>query len=231
MNRGLILQLQPSCPPDRLGRWLQSQGVPYDVDQVWLEGEPGKGRQLEDARFLAVLGSSHSVNDAEPGWVAQVIAAVRTAIQEGVPVLGICFGAQALAVALGGSVSRMDTPEISWRQTSTSGSIVPPGPWIVWHYEAFTVPPGAERLCWTEFGPLGFRQGPHLGVQFHAETTAAGPEVWIGEEREALDHWRVDTEALRDDGRRLEPEAGAATERLFANWWAECVEGRAADAA
>lgn len=190
---------------------------------MW-DGAPPSQERIAAARFLAVLGSASSVNDAESRWVAMVVDTVRNAIRSGVPVLGICFGSQALSVALGGKVSRMGVPEISWREVSTSGTIVPPGPWIVWHYEAFTVPRGAETLAWSEFGPLAFRYGRHLGVQFHAEATAAGSEVWIEEEIEDLRHWEVDAEELRDEGRKLEPRAAGATTALLEAWWSECVE-------
>jgi hypothetical protein len=50
--------------------------------------------------------------------------------------------------------------------------LVPAGPWLEWHYERFSTPPGAEELARTEHATQAFRLGPHLGVQFHPESTA-----------------------------------------------------------
>jgi GMP synthase-like glutamine amidotransferase len=219
-SEALIIQGQPSGPPRRLADWLSSRGVPFEVHRVW---EDGPLPPIEDRRFVAMLGSAHSVNQHEPEWIPQVKGLLGEAVERDVPVLGICFGAQALSVALGGTVAPMPEAEILWRDVDSDGAIVPAGPWIVWHYEAFTVPADAEELARTELGPLAFRHGPHLGVQFHAETTPEGSEVWMQEEREDLARWDVDVEELRRRGRELEPQASAATERLFDSWWRECV--------
>jgi GMP synthase-like glutamine amidotransferase len=171
-----------------------------------------------------VLGSAHSATQDRPEWIPQVRDLIRRAIELDVPVFGICFGAQALALALGGKVAPMPVAEISWREVESDGEVVPSGPWIVWHYEAFTVPPVAVELARTELGPLAFRTGRHLGVQFHAEATPAHSERWIEEEREDLARWHVDTAGLRERGRQVEEEAANAAERLFDAWWREFVE-------
>jgi GMP synthase (glutamine-hydrolysing) len=221
-SEGLILELQQSCPLGRLGLWLVANAVPFHVEQVWRTGRISSG--VDMARFLVVLGSSHSVNDDSPKWIVRVIEMIGEAVKRGVPVLGICFGSQALAVALGGRVGRLSSPEIACCEVSTSGTLVPRGPWVVWHYDAFAVPPTAETLCWSARGPLAFRLGPHLGVQFHVEATAACVERWIAEERAKLARSKVDAGALREEGRRLGPQSERAAGRLFAEWWTSCVE-------
>ncbi len=220
---GLIVQGQPSAPPARLGEWLEARDIPIELHRAWSD-ESGPPSIPDGYRFVAVLGSAHSVTQERPEWIPQVRRLIGRAIERDVPVLGICFGAQALALVLGGEVAPMPVPEISWREVESDGRVVPPGPWIVWHYEAFTVPPVAVELARTELGPLAFRAGRHLGVQFHAEATPAGSERWIEEEREALARWQVDTTALRLRGREVEEQAANAAERLFESWWHGCVE-------
>lgn len=171
-----------------------------------------------------MLGSAHSATQTRPAWIPQVRGLISRAVERDVPVFGICFGAQALALSLGGQVAKMPVAEIAWREVDSDGQIVPSGPWIVWHYDAFTVPPSAVELASTEFGPLAFRQGRHLGVQFHAETKLEYFERWIEEQREDLAHWHIDMEDLKRRGRRLEPRAASAADRLFEAWWRECVE-------
>lgn len=220
---GLVLQLQANCPPGRLGDWLTAHDIPFDVERLWEKGNLRSMVGLEGVSFLVVLGSSHSVNDTEPGWILEVIATIRKAVAENIPVLGICFGSQALAVALGGTVSRMRNAEIYWAKTATCG-LVPKGPWIVWHHDAFTVPPGAQRLGWSSSAPLAFRSGVHLGVQFHAEASAREVESWIREEHEELERLGIDTRALQGDGRRADTEAATAADELFKGWWCWCVD-------
>src|SRR5262249_12983243 len=169
---GLILQLQESGPPARLGSWLEEAGRPHEVREVW-QGGRLQALGLDERPFLAVLGSASSVTDSEPRWIGRVRTIVEQAVEQDVPVLGICFGAQLLSSVLGGSIRPVRPPEVEWRRVSTAGRLVPPGPWLVWHYESFTVPPGAKRLAWTDRGPLAFQHGPHLGIQFHAEATPA----------------------------------------------------------
>jgi GMP synthase-like glutamine amidotransferase len=55
---------------------------------------------------------------------------------------------------------------------------VPPGPWLEWHFERFTTPPGATEIARTAAASQAFRHGRHLGVQFHPESTIEIVERW-----------------------------------------------------
>ena len=96
-----------------------------------------------------------------------------------VPVLGICFGAQALAAALGGSVHRLAKPEIGWVTVETRDpDRLPAGPWMAWHEDGFTLPPLAYELPSNAFGVQAFCHCRHLAVQFHPEVTPAIVADW-----------------------------------------------------
>ena len=85
------------------------------------------------ADHIVVLGAAWSVYDTDPerAWVADEMAWLRRANQAGVPVLGICFGAQALAAALGGEVKPAARKEIGWSYVDTlDSSLIAPGPWL-----------------------------------------------------------------------------------------------------
>jgi GMP synthase (glutamine-hydrolysing) len=134
---------------------------------------------------LVVMGSDRSTLDSTVGWIGPERALVAGAVESGVPVLGVCFGGQLLAQVLGGQVTRADRPEIGWRAVETSDPVrIPSGPWLVWHEDAFTAPPGAEALARTEVSLHAFVCGIHTGVQFHPEVT-----------REIVGHWVDDARA------------------------------------
>jgi GMP synthase (glutamine-hydrolysing) len=134
---------------------------------------------------LVVLGSVESTIDPSVAWVGPERSLVTAAVAAEVPVLGVCFGGQLLAQVLGGAVSRADQPEIGWRALdSLDPDRIPPGPWLVWHEDAFSVPPGAEALARTEVSPHAFVSGIHTGVQFHPEVTADIVGHWVHDARE-----------------------------------------------
>jgi GMP synthase-like glutamine amidotransferase len=102
-------------------------------------------------------------------------------------VLGLCFGGEALSAVLGGLVELAPRPELGWREIETDDpATVPPGPWLEWHYERFTTPPGATEIARTKDAVQAFRYGPHLGVQFHPESTVEIVGRWAGMDTERL---------------------------------------------
>jgi GMP synthase-like glutamine amidotransferase len=117
------------------------------------------------------------------------------AVEEDVPVLGLCFGGQALAVALGGSVERAPTPELGWTEIETDEpELIASGPWLQWHYDRFTTPPGATEIARTAHAAQAFRHGRHLGVQFHPESTVEIVAQWAAIDRRG----HVDVDASPD---------------------------------
>src|SRR4051794_27034830 len=166
MRPGLIIENEPTAPVELLGDWLEARRIAAAMFSM-LDSGFEELPDPEEHDFVIVLGSSHSANQTEPAWIPGLRAYMRRTAEREVPLLGICFGAQMLSQVLGGSVARMPQPEIFWGDVELADAPIPEGPWLVWHYDAFTVPPGAIELARTERAPLAFRRGPHLGVQFH----------------------------------------------------------------
>jgi GMP synthase-like glutamine amidotransferase len=138
--------------------------------------------ELEGVDHIVVLGAEWSVNDEGPRRVsiADELAWLRRADEAGVPVLGICFGAQALAAALGGKVEAAPRSEIGWVTVdSVDPGLIPPGPWLEFHGDRFLPPPRAQVLARNAVGVQAFTAGPHLAVQFHPEPDAAQLRVWL----------------------------------------------------
>jgi GMP synthase-like glutamine amidotransferase len=214
MKPALIRRHGDWGPPALLAEWMRARGIPYEVDASWL-GEP-----LPDPRrysFIASLGSKHSPRDTHVPAVAAELELLDQAVAHDVPVLGLCFGGQALAVVLGGSVEPAPIPELGWRTITTDDArAVPEGPWLEWHFERFLTPPGAVELARTAEASQAFRLGPHFGVQFHPESTVDIVGRWARNDVERLAQWGIPDgmSLLRSSVAQREAAAKAAF-RLF----------------
>ena len=174
--RGVALQLQDDAPLGLLSDWAADRRLGLDVVR------PDQGEPLPEPSafaFAVVLGSERSVIGPDPGWIGGLLDWLRAADAAAVPVLGICFGAQALAAALGGSVRRLRTREVGWIEVETSDEDrVPSGPWLAWHEDGMTPPPLAYELARNAAGIQAFCLRRHLAVQFHPEVTAEIVASW-----------------------------------------------------
>ena len=131
------------------------------------------------ADHIVVLGAVSSVNDRDP-WIAAELDWLRAADHAGVPVLGICFGAQALCAALGGRVEAMPRREIGWTLVdSLEQDAIPPGPWLEFHNDRCLPPADAAVLARNDVAVQAFRIGPHLAVQFHPEVDGPQLKLWL----------------------------------------------------
>ncbi len=148
--------------------WLDRHG--FEVQRVFREDRPA----LDEADLLIVLGSPDSVaSDYCSPPAAAEIAAVGGWIERDRPYLGICFGSQVLARALGGSVRRMTdkycvyTPMTPTSQAPHSVG----GSWALWHEDAISVPESATVLATMPHADTVFAQDSAWGIQPHIEFT------------------------------------------------------------
>ncbi|MEX0946023.1 MAG: type 1 glutamine amidotransferase, partial [Acidimicrobiia bacterium] len=151
-----ILVIQHTTDPDT--GWLaeaitQTGHVEHVVQPHRSEGLP----PIEQLMAVVVLGGSQSAyeDDRHP-YLAEEKQYLKRVDQAGVPILGICLGAQLLADALGGHVYRAPSSEVGYPQLhlTRAGRHDPvlrqlKGPVFVWHHDTFTVPPGADVLAKT----------------------------------------------------------------------------------
>jgi GMP synthase-like glutamine amidotransferase len=136
-----------------------------------------------------------------------------------VPALGICFGGQLLAAAVGGRVERAPIAEIGWlsvaSDTSAEPGLIDTGPWLSWHFDRFTVPAQVPVVARTALANQAFVSGRTLGLQFHPEVTDAVLEAWLGSEDTArLTASGVDPGALIEQSRTLADGAAARAHGL-----------------
>ena len=188
-----------------MGEWAAARGAELDV----LHG-PVVSAWPDPLAATAVvsLGSDRSVHASPDPWIAEQVSFLRATHDAGVPVLGICFGGQALAAALGATVSRAAETEIGWIDVEGDDGYA--GRWFTWHEDVFDLPPGATELARAGSGPQAFAVGASVGLQFHPEVTPAIVDDWLaGARPDAV----PDPEPIRDETART---VGEARERAFA---------------
>ncbi len=174
-------------PPDRFGR----PDVRCDFP------DPG------EYDLIVPLGAPWSVyDDATIGtWVADELGWLAKAVGADVAVLGICFGAQALARSAGAQVRRAAQPEIGWVSISSDEpDLISSGPWFQWHYDSFTVPEDATELARNPAAIQAYELGRSLAVQFHPELTPQGLDEWLSHGGDAKAREAgLDPDALRQE--------------------------------
>ena len=193
-----------------LGRELRRRGLrltPVTVVPEHRFGRPDVSFptiSASDWAGIITLGAPWP-RDRISSWSSQEVELLREAHDHEVPILGICFGAQLLAEALGGSVTRLATPRIGWYEIESSHAVLDTGPWFQWHRNQIEPPAGATVLATSVDGCEAFVSESSLGVQFHPEMTAELLGRWLS----LPDHSLPDARLLlkktaRHDGAELE---------------------------
>lgn len=175
---------------------------------------------VDDTDAVVVSGSRASVYWDDP-WIDETRAWTRTAIDRGLPALGICWGHQLLADVLGGVVEPMDEYELGYRTVRHTGADLfagVPREFTVFttHSDAVTsLPEGAELIAENDYGIHGFRHGDVYGVQSHPEYDPRTAESVVSGKDQLSDE-RIDavlagiTEEAYDEAR--------PAKRVFANF-------------
>jgi GMP synthase-like glutamine amidotransferase len=211
--KALILQHEEPTPPGYLAEWLQQKGADVDVFRIDLRDDIPNPRDYD---MIASLGSEFAAFDDTKPFIPREARLLQDALDADVPVLGLCFGGQLLARVAGGESFRSEEAEIGWQQVrSQDPDLVPEGPWFNWHFDSFTVPPGAELIADSEVGPQAFVVGRSLGLQFHPEVTPEIMEAWVKAYRHELDGDGVDPDALLAETHRVASEVRKHSEQLF----------------
>jgi GMP synthase-like glutamine amidotransferase len=174
---------------------------------------------LDGVDHIVVLGAAWSVYEERiSGWIGDELDWLRAADAAGIPVLGICFGAQALTAALGGQVEAAPHSEVGWTTVETlDPALIEPGPWLEFHHDRCIPPPGARLLARNELCVQAFSLRQHLAVQFHPEVDAAQVRLWLNDGGKAeAERAGQDPDKLIAQSEAEEPQAALRAGRLVA---------------
>jgi len=238
VKRALVIAHEPDGPARQVETRLAQRGFVVDTHIVThAYDEPNVATpwpDFDDYDVILPMGSVRSLTrkDEINSWVHDEIAMLRRAHESGTPMLGVCFGGQLLADALGGSVEVAPVTEIGWFTIdAVAGTENPagPGPWKEWHHDRFTPPLEAEILAQNENAIQLFRLGTTVGTQFHPEVDIEHLTAWLK---------ASDDEYLASNGVNREQILSEVTEHearniiqchAFVDWFLDQVAFPAAD--
>jgi GMP synthase (glutamine-hydrolysing) len=199
--------------PRNFRRELDADLVEFDVT----DGERPAGFDFDG---VVVTGSRSSVY-WDRDWIRPLIDYVAEADERGLPILGVCYGHQVVAAALGGRVEDMGEYEIGYREIrKTADDELLDGvdetfTAFTTHSDAVTeLPPGAELLAENDYGVHAFRRGDAWGVQFHPEYDRETAVAITNEKDLSAERRRSVLDGIDDENYA----AACRTKRLFDNF-------------
>lgn len=214
---------EPGKPRRNFRRELAADLVEY---HVW----DGQFPEDPDVDGVVVTGSEASVYWEDP-WIDRTVDWVRDALDRGLPTLGVCFGHQLVATALGGEVSDMGEYELGYREINHDGDPLFAGvddPFLSFTTHSDTVaelPAGARQIAENDYGVQAFRTDTAVGVQFHPEYDRE-TAVWVTERKDLPpEHIERVLAGITDDAL----DRSAQTKLVFDNFLEEYVEPRSAE--
>lgn len=201
----------------------------YRVDRIDVADPCFSSLDLSAPDLLIMMGGPMGVyeQDRHP-WIACQLRRLAQRLEADRPTLGVCFGAQMMAAAMGGQVYAGPVKEVGFHpvRLHATGLQSPlhhlrDVPVLHWHGDTFTLPPGVELLASSHlYEHQAFRRGANiLALQFHAEM-GLDPrfDAWIDEWPDCVVEAGGDETTLRADHDALGPGAVAAGQAMIADW-------------
>jgi GMP synthase (glutamine-hydrolysing) len=159
---------------------------------------------------LVFGGAMHVDQEDEHPWLVREREWVRTLLDADVPALGVCLGAELLAVEAGWPLVRLPVPEIGWHDVELTeagrddpllGAAPPRFASLQWHSYAVDPPADVAVLAANAACAQAYRFGERAwGIQFHAEVDAATIEHWLddGKDDDDVREAQLDIEDVRE---------------------------------
>jgi GMP synthase (glutamine-hydrolysing) len=188
----------------------------------------GAWHSARDADLLIVLGGPIGVADSDTyPFLLTELEIIEDRLAQDRPTLGICLGAQLLAVACGGSVRPGIEAEIGYAPVTLANaarsSVLEPlrdVPVLHWHGDVISTPPALPPLAST---PLcenqAFARSPNvLALQFHLEADSASLERWLVGHAYELAARGVSVAGLREDASTYAAQLASRGQQVFGAW-------------
>lgn len=215
-------------PPGYLCLYLDKKDIPYRKTTV-TENELSE-IDLDAISGLVLMGGPYSVNDRHP-WLDGEFRIVRKAIENGLPMMGVCFGAQLISKTLGAQVGAAVTMEVGWQRivadtSKLKGDQTSGLPEFFdafeWHEDTFAIPDGAVPLFkGRNIEHQGYLYGKVLTMQFHLEMTKRMVHDWLKRYKDCLPAPRESVQSraqvIESLDKRLE-NLHAAADKIY-DWW------------
>ncbi len=208
--RALAIVHQPDAGPGVFGETARRCG--WELLEWPIAGGAPAPDAIGNCDAVMVFGGAVNADqEAVHPWLSNEKQMLAALLERGMPLLGVCLGAQLLAEAAGAPARRAPVPEIGWTEVhvvdagTTDPLIGPLSPQVrafEWHSYEFPLPGGAVALAQSANCLQAFRiGGAAWGIQFHAEVTGADARHWIDEYRNDPDAVRIglDAPALRKE--------------------------------
>lgn len=203
----------------------------YSIDKVDVTDTAFPTVDLTEPDLLIMMGGPMGVYERDQyPWINCQLKRLARRLDVGLPTLGVCFGAQMMAAAMGANVYAGPTKEIGFAQVTVQKSAndnplrhLVDAPVLHWHGDTFTLPDNTELLASTAAYPhQAFRRGRNiLALQFHAEM-GLDPrfDVWVDQWPDAIEAAGSSSAAIRDDHDRHGAVAVRAGRAMLTEWLA-----------
>ena len=204
--RTLAIVHQRDAGPGVFADAIRSYGAELDR---WTPPEAASPPD-EPRDYDAVLvfgGAMHADQEDRHSWLRDEKALLSDLLEGGVPLLGVCLGAQLLAEAAGAPPRPASRPEIGWHDVELMpkgsgdpllGLLAPRFEAFQWHSYEFPLPEGATPLARSAVCLQAYRIGEAAwGIQFHAEVSGEDAEAWIDDYRSDEDAVRIELDPAR----------------------------------
>ncbi|NDA80246.1 MAG: type 1 glutamine amidotransferase [Actinobacteria bacterium] len=174
--------------------------------------------EFTDYDIVVPLGSPWGVwEDQRIGnWLLPELELAQKAHDAGVPIMGVCFGGQLMARALGGRVERAERAEVGWLEIQSDSPNIPSGPWFQYHWDRWYTPSQATEIARTSVGPQAFIARRTLALQFHPEINLEILDLWLAMEGGCaeVESVGIDPENLRAETKAVQEQARTRTHAL-----------------
>jgi GMP synthase-like glutamine amidotransferase len=175
---------------------------------------------FNDYDLLVPMGAPYGAyeDDRIGNWLLPELEKLKAAHNAGIPILGICFGGQLMARALGGSVAKAPKAEVGWFEIeSNDKTLISTGPWFEYHWDRWVTPKGATEIAKSDLANQAFVMGRTLALQFHPEVDPQVLEAWLSRQSGCVEITGegVDLDQLRAQTKEQEAGSNARAAELI----------------